>query len=52
MSPDRHKHTPISIRPPADLREWLYDYAEREGLPVRAVIIKALTELRRSDDRQ
>jgi len=43
---DRHKTTPISLRPPADLRAWLESYAELEGRAVRAVIIDALNAYR------
>ena len=49
---DRHKQTPISIRPPDDLRDWLYAYAQHTGRPVRALILQALQEFRTRAENQ
>jgi hypothetical protein len=43
---DRHKHQPITFRPPEGDRAWLYEHAERTGLPVRRVLVLALAEYR------
>ena len=43
---DRHRETPTSFRLNRSLRQWVYDYAERHGLPVRRVIVDAVREKR------
>jgi predicted GIY-YIG superfamily endonuclease len=45
-SSDRHKYTPISIRPPADSRAWLMAHAENTGQSVRSILLRALAEYR------
>ncbi len=40
--PSQHKSTPLSIRLPDAERQRLYDHAEREGVPVRQVILRAI----------
>jgi hypothetical protein len=44
--PSQHRHSPISIRPPERLRDWLTDYAERHGRSLREVVTEALEEYR------
>lgn len=43
--PDRHKTTPLSIRLPDGERQRVLDYAERHGIAVRQVILRAVREL-------
>lgn len=40
--PSQHKATPLSIRLPDGERQRLYERAEREGRPVRQVILSAI----------
>ena len=46
MTTDRHKNPPISVRLPADLREWIEQFAAKHGRPVNRVIVTALSEAR------
>jgi Arc-like DNA binding domain len=46
--PSQHKHLPISYRPPAELREWLYAHAEATGRSVGSILTQALEEARRA----
>ena len=39
---DRHKTAPLSIRLPDAERDWLYNEAERTGLPVRRIILRSI----------
>lgn len=48
--PSQHRHSPISIRPPEHLRDWLIAYARRHDRPVRAVVTEALEEYRMRHD--
>lgn len=44
--PSQHRYQPVSIRPPEQLRDWLFEYASRQNRPVRSVVIEALEEYR------
>lgn len=44
--PNQHRYQPISIRPPQQLRDWLFDYARELDRPVRSIVIEALEEYR------
>lgn len=44
--PDRHKHLPISFRPPEADRAWLEAYAGQTGQPLRAILAEALARYR------
>lgn len=50
--PNQHRHQPISIRPPEQLRDWLFDYAHQQNRPVRAIVIEALEEYRNRREEQ
>lgn len=45
---DRHKpeDTPVTLRPPQELRAWLLSESARRGISRSALIIEALTEKR------
>lgn len=45
---DRHKLTPVSFRPPAADRTWLYGYAQRSGHAVGELLREALALFRAS----
>lgn len=44
--PNQHKHLPVSVRLPGDLRAWLIEYARAEGVPVNRIIVEALDYVR------
>ena len=44
--PSQHKTTPLSIRLPDAERRFVYEYAERNEIPVRQVILKAIRDMR------
>jgi hypothetical protein len=44
--PDRHKHPPISFRPPEADRSWLLEHAANTGQKVNAILAAALAEYR------
>lgn len=44
--PSRHKHYPVSFRPPEGDRQWLFAYAAKHDLAVGAVLSMALAEFR------
>lgn len=46
--PDRHKpeDTPVTLRPPQELRAWLLSEAARRGISRSALIIEAIREKR------
>lgn len=45
---DRHKpeDTPVTLRPPQDVRAWLLSETERRGISRSALIIEAIEEKR------
>lgn len=45
---DRHKpeDTPVTLRPPQDVRAWLLSESERRGISRSALIIEAIEEKR------
>ena len=45
---DRHKpeDTPVTLRPPQDVRAWLASESERRGISRSALIIEAVKEKR------
>ena len=45
---DRHKpeDTPVTLRPPQDVRAWLLSEAARRGISRSALIIEAICEKR------
>ena len=49
--PDRHKpeDTPVTLRPPQDLRAWLLSEAARRGISRSALIIEAIREKQARD---
>lgn len=49
MTTDRHKVKPMSLRLPEALSAWVKEYAAREGIPVRQVILAAIAEKRDRD---
>lgn len=44
MSTDRHKTSPMSLRFPGALSAWLKEHSEATGLPVRQIVLHAVTE--------
>ncbi len=44
-----HKDTPMSIRMPDDLREWLRDKAASDGLKPHGLVIEAVRQMRERD---
>jgi predicted DNA-binding protein len=44
-----HKDKPMSIRMPAELREWLKAAAARDGLKPHGLVIEAVREKRERD---
>ena len=40
--PGQHARGPVPYRPPADMRDWLPEEAERHGIAVNLVITEAL----------
>jgi hypothetical protein len=49
--PDRHKpeDTPVTLRPPQELRAWLLSESARRGISRSALIIEAVEEKRARD---
>ncbi len=45
-----HKDIPVSVRLPADLREWLRDKAGRDGGAVHGLMVRAVAEMRERDN--
>jgi len=45
---DRHKpeDTPVTLRPPQDVRAWLLSESERRGISRSALIVEAVQEKR------
>jgi WhiA C-terminal HTH domain len=50
MPSGRHKHKPLSYRPPAAERAWLLAYADKTGRAVNAVLTDAVRALRKTTD--
>jgi hypothetical protein len=46
----QHKQPPLTVRLPADLREWLERYAAEHHLPVGRVIVGAVSDIRIKSD--
>ena len=46
LMPSQHKHSPLSVRLPAEDREWLLSYAAVIDKAVNAVIAEAVAEYR------
>jgi len=43
--PSKHKHPPLSYRPPEAERLWLLERAQRTGEPVNAILTAAVRAL-------
>lgn len=50
--PSQHRHQPISLRLPEQLRDWVLAYASTHNRPVRSVVIEALEEYRAQRERK
>lgn len=48
--PDRHKIKPMGLRFPEALSAWLREHSEATGLPVRQIVLRAVTEYRERQD--
>jgi len=50
--PDRHKpeDTPVTLRPPQDVRAWLLSESARRGISRSALIIEAVQEKREREN--
>jgi hypothetical protein len=44
VSTDRHKVNPMGLRFPEALSAWLKEHSEATGVPVRQIILRAVTE--------
>jgi hypothetical protein len=40
--PNQHKHSPMSVRLPESLRQWVLDRKAATGLPVNQIIVQAV----------